>query len=133
MGRVVISPDKVWRAMRSLDIEAGVSGSGWHNGLLKGLARHHGNVHADKLKDLMGEHATRYASGEIPPWVLRLMHINRVVAGRKRAPVPGEVTPVRPFGIGCALRRLLSSAVREAHKKAVHAYCFPVQVAARAR
>ena len=111
--------------MKGLDCEAGDSGSGWHNSHLRGLAQNFGNdERAKSVVDKLDEHGARFASGELDPWYLRLLLINRLLAAKK----PGG-GGVRPIGIGCALRRLLSAGTRAAHKDTVHAYCFPIQVA----
>ena len=87
--------------MKGLDCEAGDSGSGWHNSHLRGLAQNFGNdERAKSVVDKLDEHGARFASGELDPWYLRLLLINRLLAARK----PGG-GGVRPIGIGCALRR----------------------------
>ena len=104
--------------MKGLDCEAGDSGSGWHNSHLRGLAQNFGNdERAKSVVDKLDEHGARFASGELDPWYLRLLLIKRLLSARK----PGG-GGVRPIGIGCALRRLLSAGTRAAHKDTVHAY-----------
>ncbi|KAG8468519.1 hypothetical protein KFE25_013602 [Diacronema lutheri] len=132
LPRVVISPEDIVTAFRSLDTDKAAGASTWRYEYLIALVP---TVPFPSIMAADAAHsgayfATRFANNLLPAWFNFVFSSVRLLALRKCTPGVDGREDARPVGIGCALRRAVSKAVvsRASHKALAAGYFAPQQL-----